>query len=672
MPELSDFVIVNGVLKEYKGNDLVVTVPDGVVKIAAGGLGNNTDDYHGLTEVVLPDSVCSIDKNAFFSKRAKDWLRFNSESLNDYREHYLPKKMNIPKDYLKQPNLDLSLVYYLINSRGPWSTLMTEEDCRALMEHFDEMDLPPNVKKKLGKSSEKKASKPIESIPAQTESLGAFYDPEPHRKMEDVFLQEMKEEYPSGVVDSLKKQMYVKGLILAARFGFDSIEKYLAARGYTSSAKNKKIKMKSNDESFGRDLWGCEIHAHVFDISTLQSDDLVDLKEEIALKARGQLSYEEKKKRFEEFIEQINYLMENTPGINKNGLGYTIRVENSFFNERTDLEQLSKLEKEHNFNLPYDLKTKQMLTGQAYEHTYMRRSEDQQRRRENMKKYMAATALFVYPGQNVYLEVFGYSDNTFATEQFYKEYDAAHPERTYIVVNADTGVEIKALPKNYRFSHKDVQGQEYAKYIKEPLSEECYEIGMDGSNIVWRLKKEIIDGRTCLCGVPLDCYDFIHFDEILNRYIITPQIKQDLISGAIFGNNQTWEFEWNKERYKISVPSFSGGMRDQLVSYRTFRAEFRFLMPTEEETYSYPAAPKKDVLLSIINRIDEWRHMGQVSKTDIENYLILKKFFPNAAGKLTSYETQIRTSEGYMITISSHPDKEQVLYLTYSGKKDIG
>ena len=75
MSEASDFVIVDGVLKEYKGRDLIVVVPDGVTKIATGGLGNNVSPHEGLDEVILPDSVREIHKNAFFSKTAKAMIR---------------------------------------------------------------------------------------------------------------------------------------------------------------------------------------------------------------------------------------------------------------------------------------------------------------------------------------------------------------------------------------------------------------------------------------------------------------------------------------------------------------------------------------------------------------------------------------------------------------------
>ena len=209
MSNMNDFVIEKGVLKEYKGNDVVVTVPDGVVKIATGGLGNNTDMWEPLQEVILPDSVREINKNAFFSKDAKAFVKSIFETLDDYREDYLPKKMNMPKDYLKQPKLDLSLVSLLVQKRGLWEQYLTVEDCQALLKQFDKYDLPSNVRKLAEKGQPKVKKQKIEIPENNGVTLSGFYDPEPHREMEKAFLAEMKTEHPAAMIDSLKKQLYI-------------------------------------------------------------------------------------------------------------------------------------------------------------------------------------------------------------------------------------------------------------------------------------------------------------------------------------------------------------------------------------------------------------------------------------------------------------------------------
>lgn len=64
----SDFVIVNGVLKKYKGSSKVVIIPDGVKEIGGGEfLANNGLNYNStIKKVVIPDSVIKIGVAAFY------------------------------------------------------------------------------------------------------------------------------------------------------------------------------------------------------------------------------------------------------------------------------------------------------------------------------------------------------------------------------------------------------------------------------------------------------------------------------------------------------------------------------------------------------------------------------------------------------------------------------
>jgi hypothetical protein len=54
------FIIENGYLRLYTGNEPVVKIPKGVVDI-----GMAFEDRDGISEVVIPDGVTSIDSNAF-------------------------------------------------------------------------------------------------------------------------------------------------------------------------------------------------------------------------------------------------------------------------------------------------------------------------------------------------------------------------------------------------------------------------------------------------------------------------------------------------------------------------------------------------------------------------------------------------------------------------------
>ena len=84
MSNLNDFVIENGVLKKYNGNDVHVVVPEGVTAIgdsaffstnklisieipnSVTSIGKNAFQYcQSLTEITIPDSVTSIGKGAF-------------------------------------------------------------------------------------------------------------------------------------------------------------------------------------------------------------------------------------------------------------------------------------------------------------------------------------------------------------------------------------------------------------------------------------------------------------------------------------------------------------------------------------------------------------------------------------------------------------------------------
>ena len=57
-----DFDIENGVLKEYKGNDTHVVIPDGVTEIGEYAFYRRKS----LTSILIPDSVIRIGKEAFY------------------------------------------------------------------------------------------------------------------------------------------------------------------------------------------------------------------------------------------------------------------------------------------------------------------------------------------------------------------------------------------------------------------------------------------------------------------------------------------------------------------------------------------------------------------------------------------------------------------------------
>lgn len=61
MSNINDFVINDGVLKKYTGNDVDVVIPDGVTSI-----GDNAFSHcSSLENIEIPNSVTSIGNSAF-------------------------------------------------------------------------------------------------------------------------------------------------------------------------------------------------------------------------------------------------------------------------------------------------------------------------------------------------------------------------------------------------------------------------------------------------------------------------------------------------------------------------------------------------------------------------------------------------------------------------------
>ena len=61
MSDIKDFVIEDGVLEEYTGNDAEVVIPEGVTSIGDSAFSGCTN----LTAITIPDSVTSIGNYAF-------------------------------------------------------------------------------------------------------------------------------------------------------------------------------------------------------------------------------------------------------------------------------------------------------------------------------------------------------------------------------------------------------------------------------------------------------------------------------------------------------------------------------------------------------------------------------------------------------------------------------
>jgi len=73
MSSTNDFIIENGVLKKYIGNDRNVVIPEGVVSISESGVWNAKgafSDCVNLTSVIIPEGVTSIEMDSFSNCRS--------------------------------------------------------------------------------------------------------------------------------------------------------------------------------------------------------------------------------------------------------------------------------------------------------------------------------------------------------------------------------------------------------------------------------------------------------------------------------------------------------------------------------------------------------------------------------------------------------------------------
>ena len=63
----SDFIIENGVLKEYKGNDADVVIPEGVTFIDVYAFGDGDDDLQYIKSITLPSTLSEVDSGIGFA-----------------------------------------------------------------------------------------------------------------------------------------------------------------------------------------------------------------------------------------------------------------------------------------------------------------------------------------------------------------------------------------------------------------------------------------------------------------------------------------------------------------------------------------------------------------------------------------------------------------------------
>lgn len=445
--------------------------------------------------------------------------------------------------------------------------------------------------------------------------------PEAYREIADEYFKDLISEYPVGKISTLSKPLYEKGVLISLRLGFDSIESLLSGQGYKIDSKGVRINKNTRSKNT------------LIPTMLPHEDDTLWAEQDI--ETRAMLDYscepvskisEEQKDQFENTIRQMTQLMENTPDINEGSYGYTIRVEDSFFNERTDLNAFEYLSDGEWMAGSLSGKDVCSAKGCSFFKGAPIDLDERYQRHEKVKRLMAMAALFLYPGSNVYVEVSEFSDIYMAHKSFWEEYRKEHPYRSYLIVNSDTGVEIKRLPRDYRFSHKDLQGMEYEKLLKEPLTEDYIDIKLDGKETVFRIRKEVKEGRVCVHGVPLDLYSCVQYDESTGTYVISPW-NNDCIQDVQPIETEKWNVVVENENYEVEVHHYS-----QEYDYRT-------IMPGDDELRNYPKIPRTDKILCFLNSCEKWKHIGHISKEDLENVILISKYSTDSKGFFTIQTT---------------------------------
>ena len=464
-------------------------------------------------------------------------------------------------------------------------------------------------------------------------------EPEKYRHFINGILTTLHDAYPTGAIESISKTKYCLAALAAFRLGYPDIVSMLDSYGFrfikVPGKKLVRVDSWSDEEKGGiiiptilstdddkpKEVFGYKINALYGDCGFGGSANEIDEK-----------CFLDAKEKYLRLVEEINRVVESTPEIDRDGIGFRIRVNHAWFNDRTDMLMLKKVADSEDVDFPDKFSCQKEIT-RGYEMVYQTSAEGQKRRRIKAKQYMALAALFLYPGCDVVIEVFRHPDNFFAAPEWWRKNEEEHPGRDYLIVNSDTGVVIRHFDDTYKCTAgKDEKGSAYQKMLKKPCPDDYIEIRLEGRTRFIRIPKEIKDGRVCIDGVPLDLYECVHFDPDLNAYVISKLKKYDFdLEKATFdGVDFVIEediFDWGKGVLPVS--------------------------DTEDRRFgmSFPAIPKVDALHRFLNQMEPTH--SKIAMEDLENAAYLMHNIPMSIGNVGLYLV-LKTTKGDRIALDNY------------------
>ena len=445
-------------------------------------------------------------------------------------------------------------------------------------------------------------------------------------------LTELHEAYPTGKIESISKTNYCLASLAAFRLGYPDVVSMLDDYGFHFIKIPGKRLMRV-------DAWSDEeLRSGIVFPTILPDDNKVKGVGVFAYKVNylygdcscggsvDEESFLDAREKYLRLVQKIDDVIEGAPEIDRDGIGFRIRVNHAWFNDRTDMLILQKVTETENINFPEEFFDQKTITH-GYEMIYSRTAEGQERRRIRAKQYMALAALFLYPGCDVVIEVFRHADNSFATADYWSKDKIEHPGRDFLIVNSDTGVVIRHFEDMYKCTAgKDEKSLAYQKMLKKSCPEDYVEFRIEGRTRFIRIPKELKDDRVCVDGVPLDLYECIHFDPDINAYVISNLKKYDFdlkkvtFDGLDFVMGKT-ELDWGRE------------------IMRTLDSD---------NSMSFPAVPRVDALHRFLNRVEPVH--SRIAMEDLENAAYLINYTPTNIGNMEDVLV-IKTTTGDRIGI---------------------